>query len=114
MIAEALVPVSFVMFLGYLAGARRIIDNQRLASLSVLLLTFVLPIALFDGLDQTSLSGLEENAKLFLVLYVDGSNSPDFADEMRAGDFIADFGLADLIYVGWKLRAKRCPLWGER
>jgi malonate transporter and related proteins len=43
MIAEALVPVLFVIFLGYLAGARRIIDNQHLASLSGLLMTFVLP-----------------------------------------------------------------------
>jgi malonate transporter and related proteins len=49
MIAEALVPVFFVMFLGYFAGARRIIDNQHVASLNVLLLTFVLPAALFVG-----------------------------------------------------------------
>ncbi len=31
MIAEALVPVFFVMFLGYFAGARRIIDDQHRA-----------------------------------------------------------------------------------
>jgi malonate transporter len=68
MIAEALVPVFFVMFLGYFAGARRIIDNQHLASLNVLLMTFVLPVALFDGVAQTSRSGLEENGKLFLSL----------------------------------------------
>jgi hypothetical protein len=29
MIAEALVPVFFVMFLGYFAGVRRIFDNQH-------------------------------------------------------------------------------------
>ena len=40
MIAEALLPIFFVIFLGYLAGAQRIIDNQHLASLIVLLLTF--------------------------------------------------------------------------
>jgi malonate transporter len=70
MIAEALVPVFFVMFLGYFAGARRIIDNQHVASLNVLLMTFVLPVALFVGVAQTSRSGLEENGKLFLVLVI--------------------------------------------
>jgi predicted permease len=69
-IAEALVPVFFVIFLGYLAGARRIIDNQHHASLNVLLLTFVLPVALFDGVAQTSRPGLEENEKLFLVVVI--------------------------------------------
>src|SRR6202047_4445358 len=69
-IAEALVPVFFVMFLGYFAGARRIIDNQHVASLNVLLMTFVLPAALFVGLAQTSRSGLEENGKLVLVLVI--------------------------------------------
>ena len=54
MIAEALVPVFFVMFLGYSAGARRIIDNQHVASLNVLLMTFALPAALFVGVAQTS------------------------------------------------------------
>ena len=70
MIAEALVPIFFVMFLGYFAGARRIIDNQHVASLNVLLMTFVLPVALFVGVAQTSRSGLEENGKLFLVLVI--------------------------------------------
>jgi malonate transporter len=69
-IAEALVPIFFVMLLGYLAGARRIIDNQHVASLNVLLMTFVLPVALFVGVAQTSRSGLEENGKLFLVLVI--------------------------------------------
>ena len=57
MIAEALVPIFFVMFLGYLAGARRIIDNQG-ASLIVLLLTFAVPVAAFVGIAQTSRTGL--------------------------------------------------------
>src|ERR1700732_422330 len=69
-IAEALVPVFFVMFLGYFAGARRIIDNQHVASLNVLLMTFALPVALFAGVAKTSRSGLEENGKLVLVLVI--------------------------------------------
>jgi malonate transporter len=70
MIAEALVPVFFVMFLGYFAGARRIIDNQQVASLTALVMTFALPAALFVGLAQTSRNGLEENGKLVLVLVI--------------------------------------------
>ena len=69
-IAEALVPVFFVMFLGYFAGARRMIDNQHVASLNVLLMTFALPVALFVGVAHTSRSGLEENGKLVFVLVV--------------------------------------------
>jgi malonate transporter len=68
MIAEALVPVFFVMFLGYFAGARRIIDNQHVASLNVLVVTFALPAALFVSVAQTSRNGLEEHGKLVLVL----------------------------------------------
>src|SRR5258707_5111423 len=70
MIAEGLVPVFFVMFLGYFAGARRIIDNQQVASLTALVMTFALPAALFVGVAQTSRGGLEENGKLFLVLVI--------------------------------------------
>ena len=70
MIAEALVPIFFVMFLGYFAGARRIIDNQHVASLIVLLLTFAVPGAAFVGIAQTSRSGLEENGKLVFVLVI--------------------------------------------
>src|SRR5260221_14581400 len=70
LIAEGLVPIFFVMFLGYFAGARRIFDNQHIASLNVLLLKLVLPVALFVGVAQTSSGGLEENGKLFLVLVI--------------------------------------------
>jgi malonate transporter and related proteins len=70
MIAEALVPVFFVMFLGYFAGARRIIDNQHVSSLNVLVMTFALPAALFVAVAQTSRSGLAENGKLVLVLVI--------------------------------------------
>ena len=70
MIAEALVPIFFVIFLGYFAGARRIIDNQNLANLNVLLVTYAAPTAPFVGVAQISRSGLEENGKLVLVLVI--------------------------------------------
>src|SRR5260221_1494754 len=68
--AEALVPVFCVMFLGYFAGARRITDNQHVASLNALLMTFALPVALFVGVAHTSRSGLEVYGKLVLVLVI--------------------------------------------
>jgi hypothetical protein len=37
------------MFLGYFAGARRIIDNHHVASLNVLLMTFALPVLETQG-----------------------------------------------------------------
>jgi malonate transporter and related proteins len=70
MIIEALVPIFFVILLGYFAGARRIINNQHVASLTVLLLTFAVPVAAFVGIAQTSRSGLEENGKLVFVLVI--------------------------------------------
>jgi malonate transporter and related proteins len=70
MIAEALVPIFFVMSLGYFAGARRIINNRHVASLIVLLLTFAVPVAAFVGIAQTSRGGLEENGKLVFVLVI--------------------------------------------
>ena len=33
---------------------------------------------------------------------------------MRAHDLLQISGLADLVYVGWDLPEKRCPLWVER
>jgi phosphoribosyl-dephospho-CoA transferase len=33
---------------------------------------------------------------------------------MRAHDLLQISGLADLVYVGWELPEKRCPLWVER
>jgi len=65
MIAEALVPVFFVMALGYVAGARRIIDNQHVASLNVLLMTFVLPAALFLGVAQNITQWTRRERKAF-------------------------------------------------
>ena len=33
---------------------------------------------------------------------------------MRAHDLLQISGLADLVYVGWELPEKRCPIWVER
>lgn len=43
----ALVPVFFVLALGYLAGKRSVFDADQAAGLSKLALTFALPASLF-------------------------------------------------------------------
>jgi len=49
-IATALVPVFFVLALGYGAGRFRLIDNTDVTSLDTLVMSFALPIALFTSL----------------------------------------------------------------
>jgi len=68
MILNALAPVFFVMFLGYFAGRRRLVDNINVANLNVLVMTFALPAALFTAISRTPQRVIIENGKLMLVL----------------------------------------------
>lgn len=67
-IATALVPVFFVMGLGYFAGWKKIVDNQHVNSLNALLMTFALPFSLFIALAQTPANRLSSGLSLGLVL----------------------------------------------
>ena len=67
-IATALVPVFFVMGLGYFAGWKKIVDNQHVNSLNALLMTFALPFSLFIALAQTPANRLSSGFSLGLVL----------------------------------------------
>jgi len=49
-IATALLPVFFVLALGYGAGKRRIVDNTNVGTLNTLVMSIALPIALFTSL----------------------------------------------------------------
>ncbi len=69
-VAFALVPVFFVMALGYFAGKRRIVDNHNLASLTHLLMSFALPAALFTAISSTSRAVILGNAGLMAVLAI--------------------------------------------
>jgi malonate transporter len=69
-IASALVPVFFVMLLGYFAGKRRIVDNTNIASLNHTLMMFALPAALFTAIARTSREVIVQNASLMLVLAI--------------------------------------------
>lgn len=70
MIASALVPVFFVMLLGYFAGKRKIVDNSNIASLNHTLMMFALPAALFTAIVKTSREVIIQNAMLMLVLAI--------------------------------------------
>ena len=53
MILDSIVPVFFVMALGYLAGWTRDIDNHHVAELNALVMDFALPASLFVVMVQT-------------------------------------------------------------
>lgn len=69
-IASALVPVFFVMLLGYYAGKRKIVDNANIGSLNHLLMMFALPAALFTAIARTSREVIIQNASLMIVLAI--------------------------------------------
>jgi malonate transporter len=68
LIITALLPVFLVMALGYGAGQRKLIDNQNVASLNVLLMQFALPVTLFISIAKTPREVILDNGPLALVL----------------------------------------------
>ncbi|MDE1147505.1 MAG: AEC family transporter [Azospirillaceae bacterium] len=70
MIASALVPVFFVMLLGYFAGKRGIVDNGNIKSLNMFLMMFTLPAALFTAIARTHRDVIIQNAPLMAVLAI--------------------------------------------
>ncbi|MDR3517990.1 MAG: AEC family transporter [Azospirillaceae bacterium] len=67
-VATALIPVFFVMLLGFFAGKRKIVDNKNVASINHFLMMFALPAALFTAIARTSREVILMNANLMLVL----------------------------------------------
>ena len=66
----SIIPVFFVMALGYLAGWTRDIDNHHVAELNALVMDFALPASLFVAMVQTPRSLLLEQGQLMIVLAV--------------------------------------------
>jgi len=62
-----LVPVFFVMALGYGAGRLRIVDNRQVDSLNALVMDFALPASLFVASASATRSQMFEQAPLFAV-----------------------------------------------
>ncbi|AJW79613.1 AEC family transporter [Clavibacter michiganensis] len=69
-IATALLPVFFVMALGFFAGKRRIVDNSDVGSLNHLVMLFALPISLFTAIAVTDRSVILANWWLAVVLVI--------------------------------------------
>jgi len=67
-LVSALVPVFFVLALGYVAGKRRSFDADQAAGLSKLALTFALPASLFVGMTQIPRDLLLQQGRLVLAL----------------------------------------------
>jgi malonate transporter and related proteins len=69
-ILGSVVPLFFVMALGYLAGWMRDIDNHHVAELNALVMDFALPASLFVAMVQTPRELLLEQGTLMVVLAV--------------------------------------------
>src|SRR5580700_3665440 len=57
-ILTALIPIFFVLALGYLAGRFKRVDNQRVAELNTLVMEYALPASLFAATWRTSREAL--------------------------------------------------------
>src|SRR5262245_48831862 len=67
-ILMALAPVFFVMALGYGAGRLRVVDQDQVDGLNVLVMDFALPASLFVATASASRSQMIDQAPLFAVL----------------------------------------------
>ena len=67
-ILNALVPIFFVLALGYLAGRFRRVDNNRLAELNALVMEFALPASLFAATLRTPRQALVGQWPMVIVL----------------------------------------------
>jgi malonate transporter len=70
MILNSIVPVFFVMALGYLAGWTRDIDNRHVGELNALVVDFAVPASLFVALIQTPSALLLQQGTLITVLSI--------------------------------------------
>ena len=69
-LGETLIPVYFVLGLGFYAGARGRVDNRSTASINILLMHFALPCALFLGVARTSVALLRHQTPLLAILTI--------------------------------------------
>ena len=67
-ILTALVPIFFVITLGFVAGRARDIDNHHVGELNALVMQFALPASLFVATAATARSDMLQQASLFTLL----------------------------------------------
>jgi malonate transporter and related proteins len=70
LIADALVPIFAGLLFGYIAGLRRIMDNQNVHNLIVFVMSFAVPCSLFLAISRTPRAALREQAGTMLVLTI--------------------------------------------
>lgn len=68
LILTALLPVYVGLSLGYVAGRRKLVDNDNVKSLNVLLMQFALPLTLFVSIARTPQATIMQNGRLALVI----------------------------------------------
>jgi malonate transporter len=69
-LADALVPIFAGLLFGYIAGLRRIMDNQNVHNLIVFVMSFAVPCSLFLAIARTPRAALREQAATMLVLTI--------------------------------------------
>src|SRR5580704_6023745 len=73
MLANALVPIIAGLLLGFLAGKRRVMNNQNVQSLITFVMSFAIPSSLFLAVASTSLEDLRLQAApalVFVIVYI--------------------------------------------
>ncbi len=66
-ILMALVPVFFVLLLGFVAGKARIVDNDHVEGLNALVMDFALPASLFAATASAPRDRITDQVPVFLV-----------------------------------------------
>jgi predicted permease len=69
-LADALVPIFAGLLFGYIAGLRRVMDNQNVHNLIVFVMSFAVPSSLFLAIARTPRAALREQAGTLLVLFI--------------------------------------------
>jgi predicted permease len=69
-LADALVPIFAGLLFGYIAGRRRVMDNQNVHNLIVFVMSFSVPCSLFLAIARTPRAALREQAGTLLVLFI--------------------------------------------
>lgn len=69
-IATALLPVFFVLVLGYGAGKRKVIDNQNVASINHLVMYFAIPASLFVSIASKERSDITSHGTYIAVVAI--------------------------------------------
>jgi malonate transporter and related proteins len=69
-LADALVPIFAGLLFGYVAGLRRIMDNQNVHNLIIFVMSFAVPCSLFLAIARTPRAALREQAGTMLVLTI--------------------------------------------